>query len=87
MISILSDDLSSLVNPSHPHSAGSRQVSGRNLYIADTTVDFDALFEAALEAGADDVAEEDEQPRAGECPAHDSRIERVEMGEGDKIGG
>lgn len=33
----------------------------KGLIIFDTSVDFDALFEAALEAGADDVAEEDEQ--------------------------
>ncbi|MFW9603649.1 MAG: YebC/PmpR family DNA-binding transcriptional regulator [Trichlorobacter sp.] len=33
----------------------------KGLLVFDTTVDFDALFEAALEAGADDVAEEDEQ--------------------------
>lgn len=33
----------------------------KGLIIFDTSVEFDALFEAALEAGADDVAEEDEQ--------------------------
>lgn len=33
----------------------------KGLIVFDKTVDFDALFEAALEAGADDVAEEDEQ--------------------------
>jgi YebC/PmpR family DNA-binding regulatory protein len=33
----------------------------KGLIIIDTSVDFDALFEAALEAGADDVTEEDEQ--------------------------
>lgn len=33
----------------------------KGLIIFDKSADFDALFEAALEAGADDVAEEDEQ--------------------------
>lgn len=33
----------------------------KGLIIIDTSVDFDALFEAALEAGANDVTEEDEQ--------------------------
>ncbi|NJD36841.1 MAG: YebC/PmpR family DNA-binding transcriptional regulator [Geobacter sp.] len=33
----------------------------KGLIIIDTSVDFDALFETALEAGADDVTEEDEQ--------------------------
>lgn len=33
----------------------------KGLLIFDKSADFDALFEAALEAGADDVAEEDEQ--------------------------
>lgn len=33
----------------------------KGLILFDKTVDFDALFEAALEAGAEDVTEEDEQ--------------------------